>query len=182
MRRPALAFVVALSVTACGDDRPSGDASVPPAGTGSTAATPGSPTTPATACGVLSAAEIAAALKVAAVAKDEVNSGRNELNKVDICSWYVKKGQPEGVTVKVRHAPTPEAAPTAFLGGKLDIQSINAAVDVPELGDEAVFAPYADGRGGTLLFRKGQTVVSLIGSLSRGSLVGLARIALPRMQ
>src|SRR4029453_11435378 len=100
----------------------------------------------------------------------------------DICSWLVKKGQPEGVTVKVRRAPTPEAAPTAFLGGKLDIQSINAAVDVPKLGDEAVYAPYADGRGGTLLFRQGQTVVSLIGSLSRAARAGPARRPLPRRQ
>jgi hypothetical protein len=183
MQRPALALLLALAAAGCGSgDRPASGEPAPPAATGSTAAAPASPITPATACGVLSAAEIAAALKVTAVAKDDVNSGRNELNKVDTCSWFVKKGQPEGVMVKVRYAPTPEAGPTAFLGGKLDIQSINAAVDVPNLGAEAVYAPYADGRGGTLLFRQGQTVVTLIGSPSRETLVDLARIALPRMR
>ena len=182
MRHRLLALAVAVSATACGADVTVGETTPPPAAATPPGAASASSAAPQTACGLLSAAEIAAAFKVATVAKDEVNSGQNDKGRVDLCSWFVRQGQPEGIVVKVRVAPAPEASTTAFVAGKLDIESIGRAVEVPDLGDEAAYAPYADGRGGTLVFRHGQTVVSLIGSLTRESLIDLAKIALPRMR
>ena len=182
MRKRILALVVALSATSCGSDVSLGETASPPGASSPAGAASDASGTPATACGVLSAAEMAAAFKVATVAKDEVNSDENNKSLVDVCSWFVIKGQPEGVMVKLRRAPGPRAATTAFVAGKLDIVSIGRAVEVPDLGDEAVYAPHSDGSGGTLVFRQGLTVVSLTGSLARESLIQLAKIALPRMR
>ena len=61
------------------------------------------------ACELLTPAEIAKALNVATVKKDEVNSGEHVMGHVDICSWYVKENSPEGLEVRWWRAATPIA-------------------------------------------------------------------------
>jgi hypothetical protein len=44
-----------------------------------------------TACELVTATEIAKVLNVAAVKKDETNSGEHVMGHVDICNWYIKE-------------------------------------------------------------------------------------------
>lgn len=48
---------------------------------------------PSPACELLSMAEVAGFLRVAAVQVDSLNSGMNDLANVDVCSWFVHAGE-----------------------------------------------------------------------------------------
>jgi hypothetical protein len=141
------------------------------------------PAKPRTACELLSAAEVAAFLKVPLVHIDSLNSGMNEMTRVDFCNWYVKENQPEGVMLKLRRAPSADEAAVSFIAAKVDEEMSPPAktTAIPGVGDEALYQPYADGKGGTVVVRKGASVVSIIGSPSRETLVAMAKAMVPRL-
>lgn len=146
------------------------------------AATQSAPkTTPLTACELLSAAEIAASLQVPAVRIDPLNSGRNEMTHVDLCSWYVAEGKNDGVMVKLRQAPSAGEVQVSFIAARLDIDSSVPPARIPGVGDEALYAPYPDGAGGTIVFRSGVRAVTIIGSVPKDVLVSMAKLAVPRL-
>ena len=138
---------------------------------------------PRTACELLSTAEVAAFLRVPAVQIDSLNSGMNELTKVDFCSWFVHPGESQGVMLKLRRAASPDEVPPAFIAAKVDEEMSPPAepASIPGVGEEALYLPYADGTGGTIVVRQRASVVTLIGSASKETLASMARKVLPRL-
>jgi hypothetical protein len=148
---------------------------------GTTAST--SAVAPATACELLSVAEVASFLRVPAVLIDSLNSGMNGYTKVDLCSWYVHAGESEGVIVKLRRAASSDAVLSVFTAAKVDEEMSPPAepAPVPGVGEEALYLPYADGTGGTIVVREHESVVTISGSVSKETLASMARKVLPRL-
>ena len=157
-----------------------GLAFAPPA---SAAAGAFAPVVPGAACDLLSMAEVAGFLRVAAVQIDSLNSGMNDFTKVDLCSWFVHAGESQGVMLKVRQATPPDEVLAAFSAAKVDEELNPPAelVSIPGLGDEAQYLSYADGTGGTIVVRQRASVVTLIGSASKETLAAMARKVLSRL-
>lgn len=139
------------------------------------------------ACELLTPAEIAKALNVPTVKKDEMNSGEHMMGHVDICNWYVKENSPEGLEVRWWLAkPGPEEKLAEFSAAKAhafehDSTRSEKAQAVIGVGAEAVYAPFPDGKGGSLAFRTATGAVALVGSASKDSLITLAKLAVPRL-
>lgn len=189
MRRLAVIGVIAavLPVAACGagSERKAG---------GSTAAStasqnPAPPKSSAAnakqlnACELLSTAEVAAFLKAPSVQIDSLNSGKNQNTNVDFCSWFVKAGESEGVMLKLRRAASSEETPVALIAarGDEDFPSPPQPTSIAGVGDEALYRDYADGKGGTVIVRRGPAVVTLIGSASKETLVAMAKLVVQRL-
>src|SRR5215831_240200 len=190
MRVPLLALVLsALALMACNKPSQSSDA---PSASNSTqkaaANNPASGPKAHTACDLLTPAEIAGFLKVAAVKKDELNSGKNAMTKVDFCNWYVKENSPEGVQLALRRAESDDEGSRilVFSSAKGDAVEHDAERDrkaekLNGVGDEAIYAPYPDGKGGNVAMRVGASAVTITGSASRDDLISMAKLAGQRM-
>jgi hypothetical protein len=141
------------------------------------------PRDPRTACELLSMAEVAAFLRVPAVQIDSLNSGMNELTKVDVCSWFVHAGENQGVMLKLRRAPSADEVLPSFSAAEVDEQMSPPAepTSIPGIGEEALYLAYADGTGGTIVVRQRATVVTIIGSASKEMLAAMAKKVLPRL-
>jgi hypothetical protein len=139
------------------------------------------------ACELLTPAEIAKGLSVAAVKKDEVNSGEHVMGHVDICSWYVKENSPEGLEVRWwRAKPGPGEPLAEFSAAKghafeHDSARSEKAQQLTGVGAEAVYGPFPDGTGGSLALRTARGAAALVGTASKDSLVALAKLAAARM-
>ncbi|MGH7498810.1 MAG: hypothetical protein ACREL3_08170 [Gemmatimonadales bacterium] len=138
-------------------------------------------TGPSPACEILSTTEVARFLRTPAVRIDSINSGMNEMTKVDVCSWYVREGESEGVMLKLRHGDSPDGG-VAMLAARVDegFPAPAEPVSVAGVGDEAQYLPYPDGRGGTIIVRKGADVATLIGSAPKETLVSMAKVVVSR--
>jgi len=140
------------------------------------------------ACEILTPAEIAGALQAPQVKKDDVNSGENVMTHVDICNWYVKLGSSEGMQVQIyRPRGTDDGssllAYSSAKGDAVEHDQARAAQaqQLTGVGDEAIYAPYPDGKGGNVAFRTRAGAATLTGSASHDRLVALARLAASRM-
>jgi hypothetical protein len=139
------------------------------------------------ACQLLTASEIAGFLKAPAVKKDDLNSGMNEMTKVDLCNWYVREGGGEGIEVRLRRAEWYQGSEllvfSAAKGDAVehDVERDRVAQPVPGLGDEAIYSPYPVGPGGSIALRVGGNAVTITGSPSKDSLVSLAKLAAQRL-
>jgi hypothetical protein len=136
-------------------------------------------------CRLLSAREVAAHLDAPAVRIDSVNSGTNMISKAELCAWYVREGSPEGVMFKHRRATTADDVAREFLGARLEEEmrvGDKATVTVPGLADEALYRAYPDGKGGSLVFRKGRNVFGMTGSASKEAFIAMARLIAPKLQ
>lgn len=136
-----------------------------------------------TACELLSTAEVAAFLGVPAVQIDSLNSGKNEFTNVDFCSWFVRAGESQGVMLKLRRAGSPDGVLPAFVAAKVDEELSPPAkpASIAGVGEEALYLPYADATGGTIVVRQHASVVTIIGSASKETLASMARKVLPRL-
>jgi hypothetical protein len=147
----------------------------------------GAQTKAKSACELVTQTEVAKALSVAAVKKDEVNSGEHVMGHVDICSWYVKENSPEGLEVRWwRAKPGPHEPLAEFSAAKghifeHDLARSEKAQPVSGVGTEAVYGSFPDGTGGSLAFRTKTGAVALIGSVQKDALVVLAKLAASRM-
>lgn len=170
--------IAASPVGGCGGDPGQrSNAAVPEAG--AAAATP--VTSAAAACELLTAAEVAGFLRVPAVYVDSIESGFNETTRVDLCSWYVTKGESDGVMVKLRRSASADEVLVQFAAAKIDAGFRDAPEPASGIGDEALYGPYPDRTGGTIVFRKGASAVTILGSLSKETLISAAKAALPRI-
>jgi len=139
------------------------------------------------ACELVTSTEIAKALNVAAVKKDEVNSGEHVMGHVDICNWYVKENSPEGLEVRWwRAKPGPYEPLAEFSAAKghvfeHDSARSQQAQPVSGVGVEAVYGSFPDGTGSSLAFRTQTGAVALVGSAQKDALVVLAKLAASRM-
>ena len=140
------------------------------------------------ACELLTPTEIAGFLKVSEVKKDDVESGKNEMTKVDICNWYVKKNSNDGVEFLLRRAESDDEGSRmlVFSSAKGDAVEHDAERDrkaekLSGVGDEAIYSPYPMGKGGTIAMRVGSSAVTIIGSASREDLISMAKVMAPRM-
>jgi hypothetical protein len=133
-------------------------------------------------CEVLPAVEVAKLLAVPTVQLDSVNTGTNELTGVELCSWYVDSRDPRGVTVKLRRAESADETEALLAGAQIDEQvTLERMEAVRGLGDDAHYADWADGSGGTLIARRGSVVLTITGTLKRADAVTAARQALGRL-
>jgi hypothetical protein len=191
MQKVIVVALAALVLTACagaGVDNGSGSsapAAQPPAG----AAPPQTAArTVPKACDIITPAEIAQALQVPDVKKDDVNSGENTTTHVDICNWYVKSGSTEGVQVQVYRGEgagldASLAAYSSAKGDAVEHDSTRAAQaqQLTGIGDEAIYSPYPVGKGGNIAFRTRAGAVTITGSASRDRLESIAKLAASRM-
>ncbi len=137
---------------------------------------------PYPACDLLSAAEVAKFLSVAAVQVDSVNTGKNEFSGVELCSWYVSLRDPRGLTVRLRRGKSTEDTPVLLIAARMEEESFAGKVEtVAGLGDEAQYADWLDGSGGAIIVRSGAKVVTFTGTISKAAAVALAKAALPRL-
>jgi hypothetical protein len=141
-----------------------------------------------TACELLTPGEIAGFLKAPQVKKDEVNSGKNEMTKVDFCNWYIKEGSSEGVEITLRRAESADegAALVIFSAAKgdaveHDVERDRKAEPISGVGDEAIYSPYPVGNGGNIAFRAGSSAVTITGSASKETLVSMAKLIAQRL-
>lgn len=182
-----VSLIFMTAVTACNQ----GSKSNQPASTGNSgqkAAGSQAPSGPKAqnACELLTAGEIAGFLKVAAVKKDEINSGKNATTKVDFCNWYVKEGSSEGVEVRLRRGESADAGMVVYSAAKGDAVENDAersrkAEPLAGIGDEAIYAPYPDGKGGNIALRVGSSAATITGSASKDLLIAMARLAARRL-
>src|SRR5215510_14580183 len=168
--RNLIALSLAAVLAACGGTGGAHDtaASGQPAQTPAAAQPAASVKTPPRACEILTPAEIARALGVPEVKKDETNSGENPSTHVDICNWYVRNGSSEGVQVQVYRAERTDVGSSmlAYSSAKGDaVEHDNARASKAEqltgVGDEAIYSPYPDGKGGNIAFRTRAGAVTL---------------------
>jgi hypothetical protein len=186
----SLAVVLALLVilvTACNQTSKDGSSA---ANSGQKAASSQASSGPKaqSACELLTPGEIAGFLKVPEVKKDELESGKNEMTKVDLCNWYVKKNSNEGVQLMLRRAESSDEGSRmlVFSSAKGDAVEHDAERDrkaekLNGVGDEAIYSPYPVGPGGTIAMRVGSSAVTIIGSASRENLIAMAKLAAQRM-
>jgi hypothetical protein len=138
--------------------------------------------TPPGPCEVLPAVEVAKLLAVATVELDSVNTGTNELTGVELCSWYVDPRDPRGVTVKLRRATSADDSEALLAGARIDEQvTLDKMEAVTGLGDDAHYADWADGSGGTLIARRGSVVLTITGTVKMADAVTAAKQALSRL-
>jgi hypothetical protein len=190
VRAPLFALVLStLAITACNKPGQSSDV---PSSSNSTqkaaASRPASGPKAQTACELLTPAEIAGFLKVAAVKKDELNSGKNEMTKVDLCNWYVKEESPEGVGLTLRRAESDDEGSRMLVFSSAkgdavehDVERDRKAEKLSGVGDEAIYSPYPAGKGGNMAIRVGSSAVTITGSASRDDLIAMAKLAAQRM-
>jgi len=134
------------------------------------------------ACDLVTATELAGFLKVAEVKKDDINSGLNDLTKVDICTWDVKDGHNGGVEVRLHRAMSgDDEALVAFSAAKSDALDFGQPQPVSGIGVEAVFRPSADGNFNAISFRAGAGAVTIKSSGSKDALISMATLAARRM-
>jgi hypothetical protein len=140
------------------------------------------------ACELLTPTEIAGFLKVPAVKKDELNSGKNEMTKVDFCNWYVKEGSSEGVELRLRRGESSDegSAMLVFSAAKGDAVEHDSersrnAESLTGVGDQAIYSPYPDGKGGNIALGAGSSAVTITGSASKDTLVAMAKLVASRL-
>ena len=184
----ALTFsFLAIAISACNQGGKSNDSSTT-ANSGQKAAVASAGPKAQSACDLLAPGEIAGFLKVAAVKKDATNSGKNDMTKVDFCNWYVKEGSSEGIEIRLRRADAVDGGSemALFSAAKGDAVEHDAersqkAESLSGVGDEAIYSPYPDGKGGNIAMRVGSSAVTLTASASRDALISMARLAATRM-
>jgi hypothetical protein len=108
-------------------------------------------------------------------------SGLNVAETDDFCVWRGKSSQDPLVQLVVK-VPPGANAPLVFTvtGGDFFGGGPKPAA-VSGLGNEALYRDFVKGRGGTVVVRKGTTVFSITGLLSKDVLVGLARLVAGRL-
>jgi hypothetical protein len=182
-------IVIAIVATGCTQANNSSDAPAPP-DAGQKAATNNetSGTKAQSACALLRAGEIAGFLKVPQVKKDDVNSGRNEMTKVDICNWYVKEGSNAGIEITLRRAESAGegSALAVFSAAKgdaveHDVERDRKAQPISGVGEEAIYSPYPVGNGGNIAFRSGSSAITITGSASKETLISMAKLIAQRL-
>src|SRR5215471_7022451 len=99
-----VAMVIMMVATGCTQATTGGDAPAAPAMEQKATASSAHPESKVGACELLTPGEIAGFLKVTQVKKDDLNSGKNEMTKVDFCNWYVKEGSSQGIEIRLRRA------------------------------------------------------------------------------
>lgn len=140
-----------------------------------------------TACELLQANEISGFLKVPAVKKDELNSGKNETTNVDLCNWYVKEGGSDGIEVRLRRAESDEGSYSLVFSAakgdavEHDVQRDRKAQPLPGVGDEAIYSAYTSGDGGSIALRIGRSAVTITGSASNDALISMAKLVAKRL-
>jgi hypothetical protein len=140
-----------------------------------------------TACELLLPAEMAGILKVGAMEKDEVNSGLNEMTRVDHCNWGVKGATTgDGVGISVYRSQSQGdgaglAEYGAAKGAAPEHDSCRAVEPLGGVGDEAVYSPAPVGAWGSVAFRKRAVAVMITGSASKDALIAMAKIAAGRL-
>lgn len=134
---------------------------------------------PKPACQILSIPEVEQAVG-AKVTVDPAQSGPDG-NGADFCAWqtpdkhFVILGLMPGTSAAEARTTYVGWLTQAFGGGP-------PAQSVPGLGDEAQFRNYVGNlKGGVVVVRKGSTVASVEGPMSRDQVVGLARLVLARL-
>lgn len=187
--RVALVFsILAVIVTACNKSSQNTDPSPASSGPPKSVSKAASGPRTKSACELLTPMEIAGFLKVAEVKKDDVESGKNETTKVDICNWYVKKDSTEGVEFLLRQADSDDEGSRmlVFSSARGDAVEHNVERDqkaekLSGVGDEAIYSPYPVGKGGTIAMRVGRSAVTIICSGSRDDLISMAKLMAGRM-
>jgi hypothetical protein len=189
VRRPVITIVLTLLLAVgCTQANNGGDApAVPDMGQKTVTSNSGGPKAQ-TACDLMTPGEIAGFLKVPQVKGDDVNSGKNEITKVDVCNWYVKEGSNEGVEVTLRRAESADSGSTMLIFGAAkgdavehDVERDRKAQPLAGVGDEAIYSPYPVGNGGSIALRAGSSAVTIIGSASKETLVAMAKLAAQRL-
>lgn len=185
----AISMLFGAALTACNQGSKSNQTSSSSVGE-QKAATAQAPSLPKAqnACELLTSSEISGFLSVAAVKKDDLNSGKNEMTKVDVCNWYVKEGSNEGVMLSLRRAESNDAGSQmlVFSAAKGDAVEHDAgrsekAESLSGVGDEAIYSPYPVGKGGNIAMRVGASAVTITGSATKDDLIAMARLAARRM-
>ncbi len=139
------------------------------------------------ACELVTSTEIAKALNVPQVKKDDINSGEHVMTHVDICNWFVKENSPEGIEVRWYRGKGGEGGVLAeFSAAKGHAVEHDSSRDaraqpVDGIGEEAIYGPYPIGNGGSIAVRTSTGAVSIVGSASKDGLVALAKLAASRM-
>ena len=180
-------IVLAVSAIGCTQANNVGDATLAPGIDPKAAATSTGPKGQ-TACELLTPGEIACFLKAPQVKKDEVNSGENEMTKVDFCNWYVKEGSSEGVEITLRRADSPDegAAMVIFSAARgdaveHDVERDRKAQPISGVGEEAIYSPYPVGNGGSVALRAASSAVTIAGSASKETLISMAKLIAQRL-
>ncbi|MGH7526994.1 MAG: hypothetical protein ACREMX_09855 [Gemmatimonadales bacterium] len=133
-------------------------------------------------CDLLSAAEVAKFLSVPAVQVDSVNTGTNEFTGVELCSWFVELRDPRGLTVRLRREKSAEDTTVLLLAARMEDEFSQRKVEpIAGLGEEAQYADWLDGSGGTVIVRSGPNVVTLTGTISKATAIAMAKTAVPRL-
>jgi hypothetical protein len=182
MRKLIVLSLACVLVSTCTASSP------PPAQTQAAAQPDTGARKPPRACEIVTPAEIAQALGVPEVTKDDVNSGENVMTHVDICNWYVRTGSADGVQVQVFPAQGADAgaslvAYSSAKGEAVGHDSARAAnaQQLTGIGEEAIYSPYPVGNGGNIALRVQTGAVTITGSAARDRLETIARLAASRM-
>jgi hypothetical protein len=183
------AILTLVLATGCTRATSGGDApAVPDTGQKAVATRGSSAPKTQTACALLTPGEIAGFLKVPQVKKDELNSGKNEMTKVDLCNWYVREGTSDGIQVTLRRAESADEGSemlifSAAKGDAVehDVERDRKAQPLSGVGDEAIYSPYPVGNGGSIALRAGSSAVTITGSASKDTLVAMAKMAAQRL-
>jgi hypothetical protein len=190
VRISSFVLVLSMLAIAAACNKPSQSSEIPSSNSAQkpVASKPASGPKTQSACELLTPAEIAGFLKVAAVKKDELNSGKNEMTKVDFCNWYVKEKSPEGVQLALRRAESDDEGSRMLVFSSAkgdavehDVERGRKAEKLSGVGDEAIYSPYPVGKGGNVAMRVGASAVTITGSASREDLIAMAKLAAQRM-
>lgn len=181
--------VAVLVVSGCTqsskEGNPSADAGPKDSGQKTTASARSGPKA-RTACEVLTAGEIAGVLKIPEAKRDEPDSRKNEITKVDFCYWYVtgriNPDRDERLEVRLRRAESADegALLLLFSAAKGDATGYERqAQPISGVGDEAAYSAFPD--GGSVALRVGTSAVIISGLVSKDALISLAKLAAQKL-
>lgn len=134
------------------------------------------------ACQLLTIEEVAKAANAGPLAIDPQTSGETD-NGGSSCTWQ-PKGQAPAVILTVENGARPGGTAAArFAASKIETfgGGRTQPAAVPGLGDEALYRDFDNGKGGALLVRRGNDIVTFSGSARRDVYVALARLVLQRL-
>lgn len=97
---------------------------------------------------------------------------------MDLCNWYVKEKSPEGVGLTLRRADSDDEGSRMLVFSSAkgdavehDVERDRKAEKLSGVGDEAIYSPYPDGKGGSVAMRLGASAVTITGSASRDDMI-----------
>jgi hypothetical protein len=100
----------------------------------------------------------------------------------DNCVWRVKGTRDPVVVFRIERLPATPKAESAFKAAEVEAFGGGPRpAAVPGLGDAALYRDFQKARGGAILVRRGTTVFTFSGSVSKDAMVSLVRLVLGRL-